>query len=465
MFDAMKKYSYLLLFFAITVFSIPSCKKDSLITSGGALLQTSTDTLHFDTVFTGAGSITQSFKIFNLNNQKLRISNISLSGGNGSYFKMNVNGSAGASFSDIDIAANDSIYVFVSVTASGSASSLPFFIQDSILINYNGNNKYVQLDGYGQNAHFFKDAVIENDTIWTGDLPFVILGSLTVNENKKLTVEKGTKIYLHADAPFYINGSLQINGEADNRVLFTGDRLDDPYKNFPASWPGIIFSKTSTGNILNNVSLLNATQAITINGDGTGTQLNLNGCIINNGFKEGIIATNSSINAVNCLITNCGENNLKLMGGRYNFTHSTVASYSNILISHNGSVLYVSNQDDSLNQYTLDASFVNSIFYGDGGLVDDEVLVSQTGSSANISFQNVLYKAISANTSLFTNSINNVDPAFAILDFENTLFDFHLTNSSPCIDTGTDTGISTDLDGNPRNASLNNPDIGCYELQ
>ena len=98
-------------------------------------------------------------------------------------------------------------------------------------------------------------------------------------------------------------------------------------------------------------------------------------------------------------------------------------------------------------------------------LVDDEVLVSQTGSSANISFQNVLYKAISANTSLFTNSINNVDPAFAILDFENTLFDFHLTNSSPCIDTGTDTGISTDLDGNPRNASLNNPDIGCYELQ
>ena len=219
MFDAMKKYSYLLLFFAITVFSIPSCKKDSLITSGGALLQTSTDTLHFDTVFTGAGSITQSFKIFNLNNQKLRISNISLSGGSSSYFKMNVNGSAGTSFSDIDIAANDSIYVFVSVNASGSASSLPFFIQDSILINYNGNNKYVQLDAYGQNAHFFKNAVIENDTIWTGDLPFVILGSLTVNENKKLTVEKGTKIYLHADAPFYINGSLQINGEADNRVL------------------------------------------------------------------------------------------------------------------------------------------------------------------------------------------------------------------------------------------------------
>jgi predicted amidophosphoribosyltransferase len=55
-----------------------SCTKDSFITSPAALIGLSDDTLHFDTVFTSVGSVTQSLKIFNLNDQKLRLSNIEL---------------------------------------------------------------------------------------------------------------------------------------------------------------------------------------------------------------------------------------------------------------------------------------------------------------------------------------------------------------------------------------------------
>ena len=263
-----------------------------------------------------------------------------------------------------------------------------------------------------------------------------------------------------------MNGSLKVNGEAAHRVLFTGDRLDDPYKYFPASWPGIIFSAASTGNVLNYASLENATQAIVINGDGTSAdQLYLNGCIINNSFKEGILATNASVRAINCLISNCGENNIKLSGGAYNFIHCTVASYSNILVSHNQPVLHVSDQDDSLHQYPLNASFTNSIFYGDSGLVTDEIEIVKTVSSSAISFTNVLYKASAVDGSFFTNSIPGTDPGFVLLDFENTGFDFHLSESSPCINAGIDAGITSDLDGNTRDASLNNPDIGCYEKQ
>jgi hypothetical protein len=58
-----------------------SCKKDSFITSPGALVTITADTLKYDTVFTTTGSITQSFKIINENDQKLNISSIKLMGG------------------------------------------------------------------------------------------------------------------------------------------------------------------------------------------------------------------------------------------------------------------------------------------------------------------------------------------------------------------------------------------------
>ena len=54
----------------------------------------SADTLKYDTVFTSVGSVTQSFKIINENNQKLRLSSVKLMGGAASAFKMNVDGIA-----------------------------------------------------------------------------------------------------------------------------------------------------------------------------------------------------------------------------------------------------------------------------------------------------------------------------------------------------------------------------------
>src|SRR6185503_9483134 len=153
---------------------------------------------------------------------------------------------------NIELEANDSIYVFVQVNVNPTAANLPFVIRDSIQVSYNGNNKLVQLEAWGQNAHFFRNKEIIADEIWNNDLPYVILGYLRVNANKKLTINKGCRIFVHADAPIIVDGSLQTNGLKDtiDRVYFTGDRLDEPYKNFPASWPGIYFSASSRDNIL-----------------------------------------------------------------------------------------------------------------------------------------------------------------------------------------------------------------------
>ena len=153
-----------------------SCQKDSFTTSPGAFLSIETDTLNFDTVFTTTGSITQRFKIFNDNDKGIHISTIQLKGGISSPFKINAMGIPGPVISNVDVADNDSLYVFVSVTINPSAANLPFIVRDSVEIWSNGNKKIVQLEAFGRNAHFFKSAIIDNDETWNNDLPYVIVG-------------------------------------------------------------------------------------------------------------------------------------------------------------------------------------------------------------------------------------------------------------------------------------------------
>jgi hypothetical protein len=203
------KYLPLIFVIGLLILIAYSCKKASFINSPNALSSFSTDTLHFDTVFTTTGSVTKSFKIFNQNDQKLRLSQIRLMNGASSPFKINVDGTQGVSFSNIELEPNDSVYVFVSVTINPNATNLPFIVQDSILVNYNGNNKFLQLQALGQNAHFFRNQRITSDSIWNSDLPFVILDGLSVDSNVTLTIDKGCKIYCHANAPFIVNGTLQ----------------------------------------------------------------------------------------------------------------------------------------------------------------------------------------------------------------------------------------------------------------
>ena len=137
---------YCFLFLYSCIFS--SCKKDSFIISQNAQLSTSIDSLKYDTVFTSIGSITQSFKISNLNNQKLLLNTVKLMNGTSSSFKININGSPATEVNNIEIAANDSIYVFVTAKIDPTLSNLPFIVKDSILISFNGNKRFVQLEAY-----------------------------------------------------------------------------------------------------------------------------------------------------------------------------------------------------------------------------------------------------------------------------------------------------------------------------
>ncbi len=447
-----------------------SCKKESFITSPDANLSTSVDTLMYDTVFTSAGSITQSFKIFNNNNQKLLLSQVKLSGGAASAFKININGIASNEADNIEIDANDSIYVFVQVNINPTNNNLPFLIQDSILISYNGNKKYVQLQAFGQNAIFLNNTHINTATTWSKTLPYVILNSITIDSAATLIIPQGTKIYLHANAPFLVNGTLIVNGTKQDSVVFNGDRLDPDYKDLPASWPGIFFSSSSKDNYFKHAIIKNAYQGIIAQSASpdANPKVTLSQCIIDDVYDAGVLGINTSIYADNCLISNCGSNVLLELGGDYQFVHCTVASYNNLNITHKNPVLQISNaamQNGTTYTSSLNALFQNCIFWGDYGSVDDEVTTDKEGNDLfSVTFDHVLYKAKDVPTNgTFISSIQNMDPMFDTIDVSHNYYDFHFNNhpASPAINAGVLTSFPYDLDDRPRANGL--PDLGCYE--
>ncbi len=461
-----------LLFILLSTLLICSCRKETFISSKDARISISADTIHFDTIFTTVGSVTQSFKIKNDNNRKLKFSDIALKGGATSFFKINVDGIAGPSVKDIEVEANDSIYVFVSVSLNSNTNPLPFIIQDSIEISYNGNKQYVQLDSYGQNANFLRSRLITGKVTFTKTLPYVIIGGLLVDTNAILTIEKGCKIYLHADAPIIIDGTLQINGEKDDstRVYFKGDRLDNPYKDFPAGWPGIYFRGSSKDNILNYAVIQNAyqgiiTEQLLLNGN---PRVTLNQCIIDNIYDAGILALQSSLKVSNCLISNCGKNIQLINGGNYQFDNCTVASYSGSYLSHKEPVLFVSNnikQNNAIQTSILTANFRNCIFWAESSIVDDEVVTSRQGTQLFlVNFDNCLWKVKSVPANITsTNIISNQDPVFDSINSQKRYYNFRLKNNSPALNKGVNAGLSIDLDGNVRPVGL--PDLGAYEKQ
>ena len=462
--------NFCLLLFAFCIL-LSSCKKDSFITSTDARLRLTADSLKYDTVFTTTGAITKSFKIINENDQKLRLSKVKLMGGATSAYKINVNGSAATEVNDLEIAANDSIYVFVSVTINPNAANLPFIISDSILISYNSNNRFVQLQSYGQNANFLSNRVITGNVSFTNTLPYVILGSLRIDTTATLTIPQGCRIYAHADAPIIVDGTLITNGVKNNEVVFAGDRLDNDYKDLPASWPGIYFRGNSKNNVLTFAIIKNAYQAVVAQSPSVNAnpKIILHQCVIDNAYDAGILCANTSLQADNSLISNCGSNIAIIYGGDYNFTHCTAASYSSLYIIHKNPVLSVSNfamQGSTTVTANLNAVFRNCIFWADSsGFVSNEVVVNKQGSNAfAVLFDKNIYRAANdpANSTLNGN-LKSQDPSFDSIDVVKRYYDFRITknNFAPGINKGTATTFTKDLDNKNRNNGL--PDLGCYE--
>ena len=166
------------------------------------------------------------------------------------------------------------------------------------------------------------------------------------------------------------------------------------------------------------------------------------------------------------LLSNCGKNLFLAKGGDYQFIHCTVATYANRFIDHRDPVLLVSNFINVNNNpvtANLNAVFRNCIFWGENGLVDNEVIVAKSGTTTfNVNFDYGIWKVQAIPANITSNQmLNNQSPQFDSINTSRNYYDFRLKTGSPAINKGVNAAIIIDLDGKPRPIGL--PDLGSFE--
>ena len=474
--------------------------EDDFITSGDVVLSFSTDTLRFDTVFTELGSATRSIRVYNNNDKPIKLSNVYLEQRENSPFRINVDGLPGEG-EEVIIWDRDSIWVFVEVTIDPDQplSASPFVIEEQLVFEVNGNAQKVNLEAWGQNANYFPSRFNRGvpvllscdlgEVTWDDPKPYVIYGQVFI-DSCTLNIPPGTNIYVHGgisppneifntnfnDGMLYIlqNGRLNMQGTLEEPVVIQGDRLESPFEEVDGQWFGIILGQGSKNNRFVHTTIKNSIFGIYADSSSSATLINSR---IYNTTSSGIVGFNSNISAENSLVYNNGGNSVQcILGGVYNFSFCTLASYG-----VDASALGMNNffcYDDPLvcnvnAVLRLRANFRNCIIFGSSN--DELDLFDATrGESGfyNASFENCIVGVddlLTQQDGLFSDFLGtNCNPCIDA-DRRDILFvdpnedDYHLDSLSIAIDQGrTIANLDTDLEGNPRDE---NPDIGCFERQ
>lgn len=468
--------------FLVSVFFACEPREEAISTDSGLSLSFSEDSVLFDTIFTEIRNVTKRFKVYNNNDNALEISYIRLQNASSSPYEIIVNGISGKSFENVYLRGQDSIYVLVNVDLPAPRTeNEPFLVDDKIEFLTNGNVQSVHLRSYGQDAIFYKDSLLDCNITWTAEKPIVIIESVGIPEDCKLTIEAGTKIYLDNASSILVFGTLEVNGTFENPVTFSGIRLEGDFENVPGQWGnlaqiGIWFTNSSRDNVIQWAEIKNASTGIRI-GDIYASdssrvysldqpKLTLSNSIIKNMTGDGIIKFGGELIATNNLITNCGNNGLGLyLGGSVLLVHNTIASYSFDFRREEESVIvtdfFPSLLGGGPETQPLQLVMRNNIIWGS---IEDEWGFNFQEPSTQV---DIAYNFIRLNNVDRINSLggnNNVllperdDLMFK--DFRE--FNFELDTLSPAKDIGDPNLIlSPDLNNNPRSDGA--PDMGAYE--
>ena len=396
------------------------------------------------------------------------ISSIRLGGGSNSVFSLNIDGTPATSVSDVDLAAHDSMFIFVKVTLNPNNQNNPLIITDSILFNTNGNLQKVALVAWGQDAYFYKNKKLTGNVTWDSIKPHVIYGYLRVDTSASLTIQAGTKLYFHKSAYMAVSdlSTLTVNGMLGHPVKFLGDRLDPYYRDLPGQWDGIYLEKGSHGNKISYAIIKNGNFGVSVDSAVAVSppMLEIDNTIIQNMIDDDIYAYATNIQSWNCVLGDCGAANLALdFGGSYEFDQMTIGNYWSNSVRLD-SALYLSNYtyDTTGKKYTnplTKAYFGNVIVYG---AQDDELSFDKDNSVPfNFMFDHCLLKTNKSTSDPvhFNTCIGNKDPGFV----NTSAFDYEIDSISPAIRAGTTImgiTITFDIKGNLMDSP---PDIGAYQ--
>ena len=434
-----------------------SCRTDFDFEPSTGELSFSRDTVYLDTVFTNIGSSTYTLKVYNKSDKNISIPSIGFARGAASKYRMTVDGiveNLSKSFSNVELLAKDSMFIFIETTANiADVSSTDFLYTDQIIFGGGNNSQKVELVTLVQDAYFIFpnnnngirdsidfgfDEVGEvtkvlgrnlqenhpdngNEYIWTSEKPYVVYGFAGVPDGKTLTVNPGARIHFHADSGIIVQegGTINIAGEKsetenlEKEVIFEGDRLEPGFAETPGQWDGVYLRAGSKDHSISNLTLKNATVGIYVQNN-LGTPLQVRNTQIYNCSAVGLLGVFAQIDGFNLVINSKTRGIGALacrIGGSYNFTHCTFNNQSSsstqfaVIIDNfrkldNGQIIKAD---------LIAANFNNCIIFGSNSR---QLLLSKDDSQLfNYKFTSCLLK------------FNNSDPAFngsTLYDFENT---------------------------------------------
>lgn len=460
-----------------------ACRRDLFSNDPSLKLKYSEEEVIFDSTFTQIGTSTEVFMVRNTSKENLLIDKVYLAGGESSNFRLVVDGEAGDVVEDIEIASGDSIYVFVEATIDPTGSNGNLFVTDSVMFSYNGNLDGVPLYAAGMDAIYFYPNMtdpfpyynIGNQT-WVPGKPYVIIGRAVVDEGDKLTIMPGTQVHFFKNSDLWVyEGTIQVLGEQNNPVLFTGTNQMLATQDIPGQWNGIVIFDGQTDNIIRHTKIKNATiglnmQPISANfyNPNSPRKVTLENVIIENMTSLGIYAQTFNLDATNLRVSNCGQGGVAcIFGGEYNFTHCTLANYwpgsgrpNPTLLIGNGF-----NRNDTIYANDLKFRMYNSVVTGNQ--LNELIVDSVGGTTFDYRFENCAFTLdndYEPPVNKFINIIKNQDWKFSGQGWN----DYRLLESSPLINKGNyqitqgNTKTWFDLEGKNRLVD-GQPDLGAFE--
>ena len=474
---------YILLMLLITTCFACSDEED-FTTDSNARITFSEDTISFDTVFSTIGSATESFQVYNDNDKAIRMKTIRLASGGKSGFHINVDGQSGTQFVDVDILKHDSIFVFVEVNVNPHDADSPILVRDSLQFFLdNGRCQQVILEAYGQDIIILRDSVIKTDTTLSSTRPFVIYDSLVVSKGATLTLAPGTTLCFHSEASLDVHGRIIANGTLESPVTLRGDRTDKmfwylPYDRIDGQWGGINITRESEGNVLDHVDIHGGAWGIFCDSTGVETtKLTLLNSTIHNVQSYGLYSQSNKIRVANSQITNAGGDCLLLIGGDYEFYHTTVAQFYPWDADRGKALSFASIAADEPRPLQA-LKFYNCILTGyeddviSGEKYANESEEAEKAVAFNVMFTNCLLRTDTVGSSqYFTDCVLEDEDSvtcgttnFKTIDTDNYIYDFQLDSLSRARHIGNPEFsrlYARDKKGTIR--STEHPDAGCFE--
>ncbi|GHT61011.1 hypothetical protein AGMMS50239_11040 [Bacteroidia bacterium] len=451
----------------------------------------STDTLSFDTVLTTVNSPVKAFMVYNPNKKPLLISSIDLAEGESSNFKINVDGFAGSTFKDIEIRANDSIYILVSTKPVETGQAIPTLFKDYVVFVTNSVQQKVVLQASGQDVYKYQSLVLDTDTTLSNFKPFLIYDSLVINEGVTAEILEGTTFYMGTNAQVIVHGTLKIKGTIEKPVTFRGSRTDYmliyPYDLIPGQWGGIRFDSLSYDNEFENMHIRNGKFGMEFKAsDPSKEKIKMKNVVLTNVSGTLIRSINCNIVAENCEFSNAKDRLLALAGGKHKFIHCTIANYYPRLSSEagwgigNNETIYLTDEilydwESSEHYPVLGFEVSNSIIAGNMPASEISIDLKESPSEP-LNFLNCIFTNKQSDNSYihFADCVFDVkaDSLFNKVDCRNEkrefwpVFDFGLLEKSPARNVANleiSKLIPLDIKGiNRLEDGL--PDIGAYEF-